>query len=347
MSGNSKSSDKSTSRKENIHIPRYIKNQPWFYKDGESQNNTEEDNDYLIHHRQSKKDDTLDIDNNSEPKVGSGITDEFETVRVLQRRNGKQAQCTNCGASDHKRIDCLERPRKVSKREDFESVISVRKDPTERANWDARKDRWYGYSGEEYDKLIKSWEKKNQGSKNPKSDTVVQDALWDTDEEIELTKLGLYKDSTGMLKQDDATNSKLQRASVRLREDRAAYLNDVKSSEINYDPKSRLYKSEALGATDEKSRMFRRHLTGEALELNELNKFSREHAKKLGIKDEVENESRVNHVLVANPTKYEHMMREQKSQQAKPTDSAKLEAKRSKGTAQTEKTKKKLRDLYG
>lgn len=120
-------------------------------------------------------------------------------------------------------------------------------------------------------------------------------------------KLELYKDSVGSLKKDDADNSQLYRTSTRLREDKAAYLNDINSTESNYDPKSRLYKTETLGAVDEKSKMFRRHLTGEGLKLNELNQFARSHAKEMGIRDEIEDKEKVQHVLVANPTKYEYL----------------------------------------
>lgn len=340
-------------KKENIHIPRYIKNQPWFYKDASTTKDEGEEDDYLIHHRQSKKGGDLDIDNNSEPKVGSGIKDEFETVTFTQKRKGTYAQCLNCGSANHNRKDCLERPKKSHKTgTKEEAIISVRKDSHAQLNWDARKDRWYGYSGKEYDNVIKSWQEKRKKEENSKRAILEseQELLWDTDEEVELTKLGLYKDSVGTLKQDDFKNSQLQRASVRLREDRAAYLNDVNSSEIKYDPKSRLYKSDSLGSTDEKSRMFRRHLTGEAQELNELNKFSREHTKKLGLRDEIEDESRVKHVLVANPTKYEQMMKEQKRMQSQGTGTdhlSDLEASKKMGTAQSAAAKKHLKDLYG
>lgn len=151
-------------------------------------------------------------------------------------------------------------------------------------------------------------------------------------------------------------------SSVRLREDKAAYLKDIYSSTTNYDPKSRLYKSDDLGSIDEHSNMFLRHLTGEGKELSDLNKFARENAKESGIRDELVDADKVNHVLVANPTKLE-VLRKQKEldslklteeqnrqEQRKLKRKAKLlkkKAKKPKGTPQSDSTKAQLMDMYG
>lgn len=324
---------------ENVHIPRYIKNQPWYYRDTKGGEDGKED--YLVHHRQLKKGGALEIDNNSEPKVGHGISDEFETVKI-GNRGGRR--CENCGATGHVRRDCLERARKIPKSaEDSGLTVTVRRETSDSSDWDARKDRWFGYTGKEYDELLKKWENRKIASAQPE-----KEELWDTDEEVELIKLGLYKDTSGLLKQDDSHNTALHRASVRLREDRAAYLNDVHSQDIKYDPKSRLYKSEELGSIDEESHMFRRHLTGEAQELDQLKKFTLAHAKKMGVRDELESDSKVSHVLIANPTKYEQMLRqERKKQPPREASITELQAKKTTGTAQSRKAKQDLKDLYG
>ncbi|QLQ82059.1 hypothetical protein HG537_0G03140 [Torulaspora globosa] len=325
---------------ENVHIPRYIKNQPWFYQDTKKE---EAENDYLVHHRQLKKGGALDIDNNSEPKLGLGIKDEFETVQVVRTSKRGGNRCGNCGSVGHSRRDCLERARKVPRLVgDTGGVISVRKEADGSLDWDARKDRWFGYTGKEYDEVLKKWENRRETA------TQADEEWWDTDEEVELTKLGLYKDTGGVLRAEEFGNTKLQRASVRLREDRAAYLNDLNAEEIKYDPKSRLYKTESLGSVDEESKMFRRHLTGEGKALDELNRFTRAHARKEGIRDEIESDAKVKHVLIANPTKYERMLKQEQSKEppkvGKITD---LEARKSTGTAQSAQTKQELKDLYG
>lgn len=373
---NNQRKKKPVNKKENEHIPRYIKSQPWFYNDDKKKRNPEgefkedekeEDKDYLIHHRQTKKGNALDIDNNAEPKVGVGILDTFQEVIISKFKEkfteGKNNKlCQNCGSVGHLQRDCLERPKKIRKNEVDPFTVSTKtgrstdgvvisvRDGENNGDWDAKQDRWFGYSGKEYEQVLKKWEddKLDNGNKNNN-----EKREWDTDEEIELTKLGLYKDDVGELKMDDSNNSELTRASVRLREDKASYLNDVHSSEIKYDPKSRIYKSDDLGTVDEKTNMFRRHLTGEGLQLTELNKFVRENAKKSGIKDEVEDPSKIDHVLVANPTKYEQMLQSDKIQEE--ADASKkvklvqfkdLEATKLTGSLQSKKAREELRDLY-
>lgn len=367
--------DSQKEKAENQHIPKYIKDQPWYYKDIDNGKD-----DYLSHHRKLHKDDEnndLAIDNNAEPKLGRGIKDVFandvtETTNKWSERNAlapkttavtfhtfpsrgkRERKCTNCGGMDHVKRDCLERPRKQVSH--LHSSSSADTTPFARRldneNWDAKKDRWFGYTGKEYDQILQSWESKK---KQKKSEAKQEDhELIDTDEEIELMSLGLYKDAvTGLLSQDDSNSTKL-RASVRLREDKAVYLNDIHSDTINYDPKSRLYKSEELGEIDPQSQMFHRHLTGESLELQKLNRFAREQTLKSGVRDEVEDDSKTKHVLVANPTKYELMLKQkedhqqQQQQQHRPLKVFDGQsAKRVAGTAQTKENKKRLLDRYG
>ncbi|CCD22506.1 mRNA splicing protein SLU7 NDAI_0A03490 [Naumovozyma dairenensis CBS 421] len=384
MSGNNNKNKnfKKGPTKQNQHLPQYIKSQPWYYKD--SKNTTEKKNDnetstkeedYLIHHRSQKH----EFDHNDEPTIGSGISDEFITVqsrfRDMHNRNTKHQEkllyCENCGAKDHLRKDCLERPKKLKKTEvkgnyNHQQITSTNGVlPTEakirneeQMDWDAKKDRWFGYTGKEYNELLENWETKKKNNTQEPTDKENEDDMWDTDEEIELMQLGLYKDSMGHLKKDDENNSNLKhRTAVRLREDRAAYLNDINSGEIKYDPKSRIYKNEEIGLVDEKSKMFRRYLTGEGLELNQLNRFSKQHAREAGIRDEVEDANKINHVLVANPTKYEQLMKEKTKQnleqeelQRRKEEAFKnnlLEARKAEGTVQSDESKKELKDLYG
>lgn len=230
--------------------------------------------------------------------------------------------------------------------DDGQPKLKRRKD--DRKNWDARNDRWYGYEGKEYDEVLKSWQEKQKLTEKEE-----EDIHYDTDEEIELRKLGLTRKDL---------QQTIKGSSVRLREDKAAYLKDIRSETINYDPKSRLYKSEDLGTIDEHSNMFLRHVTGEGKEMTELNRFARENAKKQGIRDELQDQEKVNHVLVANPTKLEQLkknedqliqekLKEQKKQEQKTKQKlkkmAKKKAKKSKGTPQSQETKNKLMDMYG
>ncbi|CAB4255728.1 similar to Saccharomyces cerevisiae YDR088C SLU7 RNA splicing factor, required for ATP- independent portion of 2nd catalytic step of spliceosomal RNA splicing [Maudiozyma barnettii] len=340
-----KTNDKNA-KKENEHLPRYIKNKPWY-------NDTDKSDDYLSHHRQSQKEgNLLDIENNNEAKYGLGIHDTFmpnNKVMSNERKKGKPT-CTNCGSFDHTKKDCMERPRKVQQTKSIPNYIptngNVMND--KEMDWDARKDRWFGYSGKEYNDTLAKWEqnKSRQGNINNQRDTNEE---YDTDEEVELAKLqlGNYKST----KEDQ--NKEKGSTAIRIREDKAAYLNDLNSETTNYDPKSRLYKNDNLGSIDEKSKMFRRHLTGEGLEFDELNQMARSNARKEGIRDEVKNVKKIEHVLIANPTKYEQMMKNEKSQIMNETNTTpnkpnfiKGEAKKNKGKKQNKNSRDQLRSMY-
>lgn len=333
-------------KKENQHIPRYIKNKPWYY---DSDN---KEDDYLSHHRQTHGgNNLLDIENNSEAKHGAGIHDTFKRNNISQNNTnkGKRPTCTNCGGFDHTKKGCMERPRKTQKQpiHGVKATNNSKIIDEQEMDWDARKDRWFGYSGKEYDETLAKWEENKNITGNHKNDTNSHD--YDIDEEIELMKLKLGNYKTN--KEDQHNEDGI--TAIRIREDKAAYLNDINSTNVNYDPKSRLYKDETLGSIDEKSNMFRRHLTGEGLEFEEMNKMARSNARKEGIRDEVKDEKKIEHVLIANPTKYEQMKRQEQSRKSSATDiemkgPKKIlgEAKKVKGKKQDKESLAKLRNMY-
>lgn len=344
MSQRSKNTRQKGNSSQNEHIPKYIKSQPWFYESANSQ-------DYLIHHRQSQdKKKLFDIENNQDAKVGLGITDKKIVNNSIDSVREKK-RCENCGQLGHWKKDCLERPRKFKKKTSLitasQSDVTIRDE--EYLDWDAKKDRWFGYTGEDYDKVVTEWEQKTTTTNDDP-----EEAIYDKDEEIELYKLGLIKDSKGLLKQRELSEQErnLGRTTVRLREDKAAYLNDINSSDLKYDPKSRIYKSETMGYIDEKSKMFRRHLTGEGLQLEQLAQFTRQHARNEGIKDATKDSRKLDHVLIANPTKYEKLMKESEEEAKtkslpKPgKDYSKLEAQKIEGKKQDPSTKKTLETMY-
>lgn len=359
--------------KENPHLPRYIKLKPWYYTRGNNTKETGDSTDYLEHHRQTKDgQNVIDIDNNSEAKIGTGISDTYITIEKSKmnqnyedKSNGQK--CSNCGETGHKKRDCLERPKKqinTSKRKDqsFSSttgdITSKKTDETKKSseikirddskmNYDAKQDRWFGYTGEEYDEALHKWAQGKTKEKTQNSENIIQE--YDIDEKIELYKLGLLKEyQVNINKMNDQIRKQrsIGKASVRLREDKALYLNDINNNELKYDPKSRIYKSEEMGTINEKTKMFHRHIVGEGLEMLELNKALREDAKNKGIRDEVSNIEKVNHVLAANPTKYDLKLKKSKEVAVKPQKEEELTAQALKGTGQSQQNKRTLADMY-
>lgn len=251
--------------KENQYVPKYIKDAPWY------QPNTNPD-DYLSHHRSDKS-----AELNSEPKKGQGIHDDFIPSEVHVSKTTKRKQkgrCKNCGG-DHDRKDCLERPGTGLK-----NGVEVVNKRNEDVDYDGKRDRWYGYDVNDYTKYLKQWKEKEE-KKAPEEARV-----YDTDEEIELRELGLLDDPEFK----DAVKQEGEKT-VRLREDKAVYLTNVRNENISYDPKSRMIRDDQTGYFNEDN-LFVKRLTGEAKEFENSKKFAWDD-KRRGLIDDN---------LVANPT---------------------------------------------
>ncbi|ODV89224.1 hypothetical protein CANCADRAFT_3856 [Tortispora caseinolytica NRRL Y-17796] len=127
----------------------------------------------------------------------------------------KKGACENCGATNHKTMDCLERPRKVSAKysKRFGKNEEIK---TNLASYDAKRDRWNDYDANDYEKVLKEYkpDEKNNVQKEP-----------------EVLKPGTYA------------------RTLRERHDIAGYLR--KDTVGRYDPKTRTLKEEvAIGQRD-------------------------------------------------------------------------------------------------
>lgn len=243
---------------ENKYIPKYIKDVPLFLRPDSEQSST---TDYLSHHRNG-----TDEVSNSEPKIGQGIHDTFNKIErphiVKQKksklkRRGFKKSCTNCGALDHMKEDCLEIPGG----KDIETK-NIRIDTKD---YDTKRDRWYGYDVNEYKDHLANWEQKAK-LKGVKDEQEQVQREYDTDEEIELKELGLWEEYTS-----EHTKKVEGEKIVRLREDKAVYLKDYKNDEVKYDPKSRMIRDDTTGYYNEDN-LFVRHKTGEALKFEQFEK---------------------------------------------------------------------------
>lgn len=317
---------------QNEHIPSFIRNRPW-YVGQQQQGNAEAggsgsgEEDYLAHHR-------LGSTKQQQPGKSTGIQDAFSYVR----RSGGGPRCENCGGHGHLKRDCLERPKKrgasgtsgQGEGEGEASVVRVRDESVIEADYDAKRDRWYGYVPD-----IDELERKHAAARNSKQQQQQQQQrTMDEIQRHEMERLKLAPEDLGF---DAILPLDAEKYNpVRSRDDRAAYLQDMNAEETLYDPKSRIYKSKEDGTIDPKSNMFRRHLTGDALQVGVINERVRQEALKSGVKDFEVNKEKLNHVFAANPTKYELLMRSETGSESSSKGSAGSESKNSTDQAQDE-----------
>lgn len=137
-------------------------------------------------------------------------------------------------------------------------------------DWDSKRDRWHGYSSQEWDNLVKNWDTIKSKKQKVQNDTIDEDSD-DTDYELELIELGLStKDIKSNLKEDPLEKT------IRDRQDVPAYILNITSNannKISYDPKSRISVDPTRGFLNDRNQ-FVRYLTGEAKNLEDVQKFA-------------------------------------------------------------------------
>jgi hypothetical protein len=298
--------DSATGRKVNDYIPKFISNTPWYYSNEELQQDstsrkrktddelfreiTDRSHDRLKHQRLNPG---SKITPNNEPRIGSGIIDEFNVIndndnqeetdekevkknqismRKKIREWKKKGRCENCGGK-HSKSECFERPHSVSYiyRDDIQNTqgdnrtktILVKKDTEE---WDIKRDRWRGVDmNEEYTEIVNNLKKKEKQIVDKYLEKNENSNIKDTDT---LIKAVMENNPLAKDPNDDTIIS-------RSLDEKPRYLEVIKTGEeLRYNPKSRVYKDLTEGYLNERGQ-FIPYLTGEAAEFEKMKKFSR------------------------------------------------------------------------
>ncbi|KAI5961584.1 SLU7 [Candida pseudojiufengensis] len=154
--------------------------------------------------------------------------------------------------------------------DEFEGNVRTNKESDE--NYDSKRDRWYGYSNEQWLESIKNWnEKNNKTSKLSKH--IDNDDSDDSEYELELKELGLEKSDILKNVKEDPMEKML-----RDRQDIPAYIHNINSRtsnkiRIEYDPKSRLAKDPTKGILNDKNQFIKK-IEGESKNLKILQNFA-------------------------------------------------------------------------
>eukprot|EP00731_Ephydatia_muelleri_P020379 Em0013g106a len=215
----------------NPHIPQYIAQAPWYVSLGRPS---------LKHQRPQKE------------EVEYASTEEWYKRGTSDKvaHKFKKGACENCGATTHKKKDCLERPRKIGAKFTGEDI---RPDdytqPDLLLNYEAKRDRWNGYDTsahqaivEEYNKVemakrqLKAERLQNELLSGKLSEETVKKALEESEDSDDEEKYADQADMPGT-KFDSKTRTTVR--NLRIREDTAKYLLNLDPNSAFYDPKTR------------------------------------------------------------------------------------------------------------
>uniref|UniRef100_A0A182T4H0 Pre-mRNA-splicing factor SLU7 n=1 Tax=Anopheles maculatus TaxID=74869 RepID=A0A182T4H0_9DIPT len=206
----------------NPHIPQYISSAPWYYNTAGPT---------LKHQRPQD-------DNSTRSGIDEWYKRGVDTSKPLVTKYRKGA-CENCGAMTHKRVDCMERPRKVGAK--F-SATQIAHDefiqPNIVSDYDGKRDRWAGYDPANHREIVEEYLKIEQAKRELRAQKLKEnpDLAEEQDEEADEDR---YVDEVDMPGTKVDSKQRITVRNLRIREDTAKYLRNLDPNSAYYDPKTR------------------------------------------------------------------------------------------------------------
>ncbi|XP_030848399.1 pre-mRNA-splicing factor SLU7 [Strongylocentrotus purpuratus] len=211
----------------NPHIPQYIATVPWYVGI---------DKPTLKHQRpQRVVKDVSAISNWYKKGVQEG------TLSTKFRKGA----CENCGSLTHKKKDCVERPRKVGAKFSGEDLApDEHLQPNLHFDYDGKRDRWNGYNPEEHEAVVEEYAKMEEAKKQLKAkklqnEMISVDMEKERDSDESDADEDKYADSFDMPGTNFDSKRRITVRNLRIREDTAKYLYNLRPNSAYYDPKTR------------------------------------------------------------------------------------------------------------
>ncbi|CAG5087497.1 Similar to Slu7: Pre-mRNA-splicing factor SLU7 (Mus musculus) [Cotesia congregata] len=173
-------------------------------------------------------------------KTLSGIDDWYrrgvDTSKVAKK--WKPGSCENCGAEDHIKKDCFDRPRKVGARWNNKNIApNSFAQPSLSTDYDGKRDRWAGYDPAEHRAIVEEYQKIEDAKREiraEKLNTGEDDGGQDSDKDEDK-----YVDEVDMPGTKVDSKQRITVRNLRIREDTAKYLRNLDPNSAYYDPKTR------------------------------------------------------------------------------------------------------------
>lgn len=231
----------------NPNVPAFISKAPWYLDTGAGEGS-------LDHQKNPVK-----------GKAAATLDDWYDRGRTAgpAATRYRKGACENCGAMSHKTRDCMERPRKRGARWTNKDIMpdEVLQDLSGKEyGFDAKRDRWNGYDPRTHVNAVARFEAleeerrrlreeelnkqvQSKGNAEPKKKRVHHDSDFDSSDEDDDDE---DEDQTAGVGPQGGLNVR----NLRIREDRAKYLNNLNPESAHYDPKTRSMRDISLDGTD-------------------------------------------------------------------------------------------------
>ncbi|KAG7671044.1 hypothetical protein Ndes2437A_g04689 [Nannochloris sp. 'desiccata'] len=256
----------------NPHIPQFMASAPWYLNN---------DHPSLKHQRNWKGGPQGD---------DKGWYD--RGAKVFQATKYRKGACENCGSMSHKTKDCMERPRSKGAKYTNKNIAADEKmQDVNMVSFDAKRDRWNGYSADEWTKQAENFDKMaemraevrrkellEQKFKNGSDggddvdnaavaaeaaaeaaaaagneDKILEDGVEEEDKVVEEEESGFAKIEKRVRASGAATGTV---RNLRIREDTAKYLLNLDVESAHYDPKSRSMREDPNPEKDPSEKTF-------------------------------------------------------------------------------------------
>jgi pre-mRNA-processing factor SLU7 len=249
----------------NPHIPQFMASAPWYLNN---------DHPSLKHQRNWKGGPQGD---------DKGWYD--RGAKVFQATKYRKGACENCGSMSHKTKDCMERPRSKGAKFTNKNIAADEKvQDVNLISFDAKRDRWNGYSADEWTKQAENFDKmaemraevrrkelleqkfNGNSGEDDNDDNEDNDAAAAVGEEDKIEDDGVEEDK--VVEEEESGFAKIEkrvRASgaatgtvrnLRIREDTAKYLLNLDVESAHYDPKSRSMREDPNPEKDPSEKTF-------------------------------------------------------------------------------------------
>nr|XP_032799857.1 pre-mRNA-splicing factor SLU7 [Petromyzon marinus]XP_032799858.1 pre-mRNA-splicing factor SLU7 [Petromyzon marinus] len=230
----------------NPHIPQYISSVPWYVDPSKRP---------TLKHQRPQPERQYEFTDCSQ-WFHRGVNTQSVATKF------RKGACGNCGATTHKKKDCMERPRRVGAQHTGADIAPDEfAQPTLAFDFDGKRDRWNGYDPSEHSRIVHEYAKIDSAKRQLKAQKLQEELASGNLESVVHEKDNSgdededkYADDVDMPGTNFDSKRRITVRNLRIREDTAKYLRNLDPNSAYYDPKTRSMRENPysnMGKTEE------------------------------------------------------------------------------------------------